>query len=97
MYPSPGLITFTENKVLTFSVLNLCVPPKTVSVANPTVLTPTALFSLKSASDSVLKILTVVGLITLTKYGSPSDNAPVIACVPSNAVPVVIGSLPLLL
>ena len=50
-----------------------------------------------NASSLLLKILTVVGLTILTKYGSPSDNDPVIVFNPSYAEPIPIGALPLLL
>ena len=76
------------------SVLNLWIPLAAVSVAKPTVLIPA--MPVKE-STLVLNILTVVGFTILTKYGSPSDKAPIIFCVPSNAVPVAIGGLPLLL
>ena len=40
------------------------------------------------ASDLLLNILTVVGLTTLTKYGSPSDKVPVMVFKLSEPIPI---------
>ena len=74
------------------SVLNLWIPLAAVSVANPTVLIPAIP---DKASDLLLNILTVVGLTTLTKYGSPSDKVPVIVL--KLSVPMPIDGFPSLL
>ena len=90
-YPDPEFKTFTSNRVFTDSVLNLWIPAELVSVAIPIVLIP-AIPDI--ASLSVLKILIVVGLTTLTKYGSPSDNVPVIVFWLLYALPIPREELP---
>ena len=67
-------------RVVLFSVLNRWIPLAPVSVDNPTVLIPAIP---ARASSFLLNILTVDGLTTLTKYGSPSDKVPVIVLVAS--------------
>ena len=94
VYPEPDSTTLTDIRVVLFSVLNLWIPLAAVSVARPTVLIPAIP---ANASFFVLNILTVVGLTTLTKYGSPSDKVPVIVLVESYGFPMPIGELPLLL
>ena len=64
VYPEPDSITLTDDRVVLFSVLNLWIPLAEVSVAKPTVLIPA---EPNKASFWLLKILTVVGLTTLTK------------------------------
>ena len=79
-YPDPPFNILTLRSVFFVSVLNLWIPLAAVSVANPTVFIPAIPVN---ASVLLLKILTVVGFTTLTKYGSPSDNVPVIILFPS--------------
>ena len=71
VYPDPSSNTFTATKVFLLSVLNLWIPLAAVSVYRPTVLIPAVP---NNASTLLLKILTVVGLTDLTKYGAPSDK-----------------------
>ena len=61
-----------------------------MSVERPTVLIPAIP---ARASSFLLNILTVVGFTTLTKYGSPSDNVPVMILFISYAEPIPIGGL----
>ena len=80
----------TDISVLLFSVLKRCIPLAPVAVDKPTVLIPAIP---AKESSLVLKILTVVGFTTLTKYGSPSDKVPVIVLLASYAGPIPIGGL----
>ena len=91
MYPDPSSSTFTATKVFLFSVTNLWIPLAAVSVDKPIVFIPVVP---NNASTLVLNNLTVEGLIDLTKYGAPSDNAPFILFNTSKAVPIPIGLLP---
>ena len=84
-YPEPPFSTLTLRRVFFVSVLNLWIPRAAVSVASPTVLIPAMP---DKASDLLLNILTVVGLTTLTKYGSPSDKVPVIVFKLSVPIPI---------
>ena len=90
VYPEPDSNTLTDIRVVLFSVLKRWIPLAPVSVDNPTVLIPAIP---ARASSFVLKILTVVGLTILTKYGSPSDKVPVIILLLSYAAPIPIGEL----
>ena len=73
VYPEPSSKTFTATRVFLLSVWNLWIPLAAVSVDKPIVLIPVAP---NVASTSVLKILTVDGFTTLTKYGAPSESVP---------------------
>ena len=90
VYPEPDSKTLTDIRVVLFSVLKRWIPLAPVSVDNPTVLIPAIP---AKASCFVLNILTVDGLTTLTKYGSPSDKVPVIILLLSYAAPIPIGEL----